>query len=113
MEQCTVQHANDGLKAVEGFLSTTADLTKQMKPSFTLYPYLGGRVAVKQQQNRRKEGVCDGVYGDEHLSNLTVEMRMYLPSPSLCPPPPFPKNTQGCVSQIVVDPHEGLPKILY
>ena len=59
MEQCNVQHAIDGLKAVEGFLSTTADLTKQMKPSFALPPLLGGHMAVKRQQNRRKEGcVC-------------------------------------------------------
>ena len=58
VEQCNVQHAIGGLEAAEGYLSTTVDLTKQMKPSFALPPLLGGRVAVKRQQNRRKEGRC-------------------------------------------------------
>ena len=57
MEQCNVQHAIGGLEAMEGFLFTTTDLTKQMKPSFALPPhYWRGHVAVKRQQNRRKEG---------------------------------------------------------
>ena len=59
MERCNVQHAIDGLKAVEGFLSTTADLTKKMKCSFALTRLLGGRVALKTAA-KPKEGkkVC-------------------------------------------------------
>ena len=37
-EQCNVQHALGGLEAVEGYLSTDVDLTKQVKPSFALPP---------------------------------------------------------------------------
>ena len=38
VEQCNVQHAIGGLEAAEGYLSTTVDLTKQVKPSFALPP---------------------------------------------------------------------------
>ena len=55
-----------GLEAVEGYLSTTVDLTKQVKPSFALPPLLGGRVAVKRQQNRRKEGGGGTTWTDHH-----------------------------------------------
>ena len=52
-----VQHSahsvTGGLGVVVGYLSTTADLTKQVIPSFALPPY-GGRVAIKRQLNRRK-----------------------------------------------------------
>ena len=47
MKQCNVQHAIGGLEAVEGFLSTSVDLTKPLKPSFALPPLLGGHVAIK------------------------------------------------------------------
>ena len=46
-----VQHSvTGGLGVVAGYLSTTADLTKQVIPSFALPPY-GGRMAVKWQLN--------------------------------------------------------------
>ena len=55
-----VQHSahsvTGGLRVVAGYLSTTADLTKQVIPTFALPPY-GSHVAVKWQLNRRKEGV--------------------------------------------------------
>ena len=41
VEQCNVQHVIGGIEAVEGFLSTTVELTKQVKPNFALPPYLG------------------------------------------------------------------------
>ena len=50
VEQCTAQHAIDGLGVVEGWLSTVVDLTKQMKLSFAL-PCNGSKT------EGRKEGV--------------------------------------------------------
>ena len=57
--QYSAHSVTGGLGVVAGYLFTTAELTigKQVIPSFALSPY-GGRVAVKRQQNRRKEGVC-------------------------------------------------------
>ena len=57
-----VQHSahsvTGGLGVVAGYLdlSTTADLTKQVIPTFALPPY-GSHMAVKRQLNRRKESV--------------------------------------------------------
>ena len=52
-------YAIGGLEATEGYLSTTVDLTKQVKPNFACSPsFLGDRVAVKWQQNRRKGSLC-------------------------------------------------------
>ena len=56
-----VQHSahsvTGGLGVVAGYLSTTADLTKEVIPSFALPPYWR-HVAVKRHLNRRKEGRC-------------------------------------------------------
>ena len=54
-EQYNVQHALNGLE-VTGYLFTDVDQTKQVKPN---YAFLG-RVTIKWQQSRRKEGRCSG-----------------------------------------------------
>ena len=65
--QCIVQHAIGGLEATEGCLSTTVELTKQVKPIALLPPSpppphthtLGESLGIKWQQNSKmKEGVC-------------------------------------------------------
>ena len=48
VEQCNVLCAIDSLEGMAGWLSTIADLTKQMKSNFALPTPWGGHVAVKR-----------------------------------------------------------------
>ena len=68
MEQCNVEHVSDGLEVMEDLLSITADLVKQMKPSFALPTLIGGslcrKTAAKLKEGRK---VCACLYVCVHV----------------------------------------------
>ena len=57
VEQYNIEHAINGLEVVEDLLSTTANLTKQMKHSFALPTLIGG-LRGRKMTAKPKEGRC-------------------------------------------------------